>query len=509
VTPVAVAAVRSGTVPRLLGALVLVLSNGVPSSHASSAALPRSSPEAQGVSSAGLLSFVESADSQVEGLHSFMLVRHGHVVAEGFWSPYDALSRHQLYSLTKSFTSTAVGLAVAEGRLGIDDPVLPLFPDDAPAEASDNLKAMRVRDLLSMSTGHHAEPAFRDSERWVKAFLAEPVFHKPGTFFLYNTPATNTLAAIVEKAVGATVLEYLRPRLFEPLGIEDPRWDRDPQGRPIGGFGLYLRTEEIARFGQLYLQKGRWGGRTLVPAAWVEAATARQVSNGSKPDSDWEQGYGYQFWRCRHRAYRGDGAFGQFCVVLPEQDAVVAITSGVRNLQAVLNVVWDRLLPALLPDRLPEDEAARDRLRAGLARLTLAMPQGKAAPAVAPRATGRRYVFPANEQKVEAVSLERKGDSVTLVGRFNGLEQRLALGRGTWTRGRLAYASEPERPVAASGAWTSPDTYVARIAFYETPFVLTLTLRFEGDQLFYGSDYNVAFAWSRKPEPLVGSAAAK
>jgi hypothetical protein len=306
--------------------------------------------------------------------------------------------------------------------------------------------------------------------------------------------------------VGESVLDYLRPRVFEPLGIDDPRWDRDPQGLPIGGYGLALRTEEIARFGQLYLQKGQWGGKQLVPASWVETATSRQVSNGSKPESDWEQGYGFQFWRCRHRAYRGDGAFGQFCVVLPEQDAVVAITSGVRSLQAVLDVVWNRLLPALHGERLADDAAARQELRAKLAGLTLASPLASAVPAVAPKATGRRYTFPANDQKVEAISLERRGDAVTLAGRWNGVEQRLALGRGEWRKGRLAYGAQPEQPVAASGAWTSSDTYTARIAFYETPFVLTLTLRFRGDEVSYDSEYNVAFAWSKKPNGLVGVA---
>jgi CubicO group peptidase (beta-lactamase class C family) len=495
--------------PRFPALLVLALvGNASPSRAAdASAALPRSSPEEQGVSSSGVLSFVQAADEQIEGLHSFILVRHGHVVAEGWWSPYDASSRHQLYSLTKSFTSTAVGLAVADGKLTLDDPVLPMFPDDAPAEPSENMKAMRVRDLLSMSTGHHAEAPFRAEPHWVRAFLAQPVFHKPGTFFLYNTPASNTLASIVRKAVGANVLDYLRPRLFDPLGIDDPRWDLDPQGLPIGGYGLYLRTEEIARFGQLYLQKGQWRGKQIVPAAWVEAATSRQVSNGSKPESDWEQGYGYQFWRCRHRAYRADGAFGQFCVVLPEQDAVVAITSGVKSLQAVLDVVWDRLLPALRGERPPDDAAAREKLRATLARLTLATPKGTALPAVKPKITGRRYTFPANDQKVEAVALERKGEAVTLVGRWNGLEQRLAVGGGDWRKGVLAYGAQPEQPVAASGAWTAPDTYTARIAFYETPFVLTLTLRFAGDQLFHDSEYSVAFAWMKKPDPLVGTAA--
>jgi CubicO group peptidase (beta-lactamase class C family) len=467
--------------------------------------LPRSAPEEQGVSSADVLSFVRAADAQIEGMHSFMLVRHGHVVAEGWWSPYDAATRHQLYSLTKSFTSTAVGLAVADGKLTIDDLVLPMFPGEAPAEPSENLKAMRVRDLLSMSTGHHDDAPFRSTPHWVASFLAHPVAHKPGTFFFYNTPASNTLSAMVQKAVGTPVPEYLRPRLFEPLGIDTPRWDVSPDGIPTGGYGLYLRTEDIAKFGQLYLQKGEWGGQKLVPAAWVEAATSRQVSNGSKPESDWEQGYGYQFWRCRHRAYRGDGAFGQFCLVLPDQDAVVAITSGVKSMQAVLDVVWDKLLPALRTVRLPEDAAARDELRSTLGRLVLAMPRGTAAPAVSPKAAARTFAFAPNEQKIESVSLRRKGDAVTLVARIGGAEQPVACGRGTWVRGRLAYGELPEQPVAASGAWTAPDTYTAKLAFYETPFALTLVLRFAGDQLFFDSEYNVAFGATKQPS-LVGTA---
>ena len=157
------------------------------------------------------------------------------------------------------------------------------------------------------------------------------------------------LSAIVQKATGQTVLDYLQPRLFEPLGIEHPTLGDQPAGRStLGGYGLSVRTEDIAQFGQLYLQKGKWNGKQLVPARrGSRRRPRRQTSNGSNPKSDWDQGYGYQFWRCRHGAYRGDGAFGQYCIVLPEQDAVIAITSGVKNMQAVLNLVWDKLLPAL------------------------------------------------------------------------------------------------------------------------------------------------------------------
>lgn len=220
--------------------------------------LPRSTPEAQGVSTASIREFIATADRQVNTMHSFMLVRYGHVVAEAWWSPETAEAPHILWSLSKSFTSTAVGFAVSEGKLSVDDRVLKFFPDDAPESPSANLKAMRVRDLLTMSTGHQDEVKLTRESNWVQAFLHHPVPHKPGTHFRYNTPATYMLSAIVQKVTGQTVRDYLQPRLFEPLEIEKPKWDASPQGISIGGYGLFVRTEDIAKFGQLYLQKGKW-----------------------------------------------------------------------------------------------------------------------------------------------------------------------------------------------------------------------------------------------------------
>lgn len=460
-----------------------------------SAELPRSSPEAQGVSSSALLGFIEAAD-KLDTMNSFMLVRHGHVVAEGWWSPYSAEAPHSLYSLSKSFTSTAVGLAVAEGKLSVDDVVLRFFPDDAPTEPSKNLKAMRVSDLLRMSTGHQSEPKRTDDEPWSRTFLAQEVPHKPGTHFLYNTTATYMLSAIVQKATGMTVLEYLKPRLFDPLGIVHPTWETSPQGITTGGYGLSIRTEDIAKFGQLYLQKGLWNGRQLVPEAWVEAATARQTSNGSDPKSDWAQGYGYQFWRSRHGAYRGDGAFGQFCIVLPEEDAVVAITSGVKDMQAVLDVVWDKLLPAMQTGSRSPDDEARTNLERRLVGLIVRPQEGSAAPA---KVLGRKYVFPANERHLEAITLE--GDH--LVVRSHGSDRRIGWSPGSWTKGRMNLGTLPEQPAAASGAWTGDDTFQAKICFYETPFILSLTLKFSGDQLLFDQQANVGFRSPKQPQ-LVG-----
>ena len=486
---------------------LIILSGAIVRAAEPSLSLPRSSPEAQGIASSGILAFVEAADKTIDAMHSVMVLRHGHVVAAGWWSPYDAGSSHSLYSLSKSFTSTAVGLAVAEGKLSVDDEVLKFFPDDAPAAPSEHLKSMRVSDLLRMSTGHQAEPSVRSQPNWAKAFLAQPVPHKPGTHFLYNTAATYMLSAIVQKATGKTVLDYLSPRLFDPLGIDNPTWGTSPQGVTLGGYGLSIRTEDIARFGQLYLQKGRWNGKPIVPESWVATATARQTSNGSNPKSDWEQGYGYQFWRCRHGAFRGDGAFGQFCIVMPEQDAVVAITSGVGDMQAVLNLVWDHLLPAMKPSALAPDDDARQKLEHRLSSLSLRPQEGSSSNEKVASMSGKRYRFPENPEKFQAVILEDdgKGDEAALVVTNGGIDRRIAVGRNAWRKGRLALGVLPEQPVAASGAWTGDDTFTAKICFVETPFIFTIQLRFAGKQVFLDSRSNVSFGPTKQPQ-VVGTA---
>ncbi len=484
-------------------------------------ALPRSTPEAQGVSSAALLAWVEAADSQIDAMNSFMLLRHGQVVAEGWWAPYDARTPHVLYSLSKSFTSTAVGLAASEGKLSIYDPVLKFFPEDAPAEPSANLRAMRIHDLLRMSTGHQTEAQLGLSpsganEPWTKIFLAHPVPFTPGTHFLYNTPATYMLSAIVQKVTGQTVLDYLEPRLWQPLGIEKPTWDTSPQGIDAGGYGLRLHTEDIAKFGQMLLQKGMFDGRQVVPAAWVEAATALQTANGGDPNSDWNQGYGYQFWRTRHHAFRGDGAFGQYCIVLPDQDAVLVITSGVRDMGAVMNLAWDRLLPALRVTPLPEDPAAVQRLRTRLASLTLHPVAGARTSPMAGKVSGRWYTLMANERAIQAFALDLRGKQPALLVRTVKGEARIPFGLGSWVRSRSGFGNGlervtsvwPENAVAATGAWTAPDVFTVKLSLYETPFYTTLRFHFvdEGKRLLMDSDYNVTFGNRTLPQ-LVGTVA--
>lgn len=460
--------------------------------------LLRSVPEAQGVASGGILDFLNTVEAGKLNLHSVMVLRHGHVVAEGWWAPYAPDLRHTLYSLSKSFTSTAVGLAVAEGKLTVEDKVVALFPDDLPATIGPNLAAMRVKDLLTMNTGHAQDTTGKLYEHpettWVRTFLSLPVEHAPGTFFVYNSGATFMLSAMVQKLTSQTVLDYLKLRLFAPLGIEGADWETNPQGINTGGWGLRVRTEDIAKFGQLYLQKGVWQKKQLLPKTWIAEATSAQVpSKGGKrpaPQNDWLQGYGYQFWRCRNDAYRGDGAFGQYCVVLPGEDAVVAITSETGDMQAILDALWQHVLPALRGVGLSTSDPAP--LRQKLAALAFPLPGGPTTSPLATQVSGKSYAVADNALGVTTCSFRFGPKTGEVSLRDATGERTVTAGLGQWTGGKTRFSTGPLKirpvfendpapnPVAASGVWADPNTFVMTWRFVETAHYDTLTCRFDG-----------------------------
>jgi CubicO group peptidase (beta-lactamase class C family) len=465
--------------------------------------LPRSTPEEQGVSSAAVLAFLEAIEKSKHEFHSFMMVRHGHVIAEGWWTPYRAKANHMLYSLSKSFTSTAVGFAVSEGKCQVNDTVTSFFPDDLPATVSENLAALRVKDLLTMSVGHATDstPIITKEQNWVRAFLALPIVKPPGSAFLYNSGATYTLSAIVQKVSGQKVVDYLRPRLFEPLGIDGMTWETCPRGINTGGWGLSVQTESLAKFGQFYLQKGVWNGRQILPAAWIEEATTFKIQQPPPHDanletakltSDWLQGYCYQFWRCRHHAFRGDGAFGQFDIVMPDQNAVVAITCETSNMQAELNLVWDFLLPAMTGNPLPADGPSQERLRQKLAALALALPDGKADSPLAAKISGKTFKTETNPGGTQSVSLRFEGDGCAFTLNDAQGAYPIQCGLGKWTEGVSNMPGLPAkitvgdlRPckVAASGAWRDENTFEMIWRFYETPHSEIVTCHFDSDKV--------------------------
>ena len=305
--------------------------------------------------------YLAAVEAAGQDLHSIMIVKDGKVVKEHWMGEGAPDKLHILNSVSKTFTSTAVGLAIAEGRLSLSDKVVDLFPDKLPAEVSDNLKKVEVRHLLTMSGGHDTEPSRRtmpEGADWVEAFLAHPFEHEPGTYFWYNSMGTYMLSAIVQKVTGEKVIDYLTPRLFEPLAIEGATWQESPQGINAGGWGLYLKTEDLAKMGQLILRRGEWNGKQIVPAEWIDEMTTAHIDSrpaGMRPeqitfkaeDSDWLQGYGYQMWRCRHGAVRADGANGQYIIVMPEQNVVIAMTANIGDMQGEINLVWEHLLAAL------------------------------------------------------------------------------------------------------------------------------------------------------------------
>ena len=298
-------------------------------------------------------------------IHSIMIVKDGKVVEEKWMSEGAPDKPHVMWSVSKSFTATAVGFAISEGRLHLDDKMVSFFPDDLPEHVSDTLASVTIRDLLTMSCGHEKDPTEtiqKDSTgtRWEKLFMAWPLRYKPGEYFCYNTIGTYMLSSIITKVTGEKVVDYLEPRLWAPLGIEKPQWDENAEGVNCGGYGLYLKTEDMAKFGLCFLQGGKYNGKQVIPADWVKEASTFKISchpswttgvsknNGiSSSDSDWEQGYCYQMWRCRHNSFRADGANGQYILMIPDKNAVIAVTAKLGDMQKELNQIWDNLLQAL------------------------------------------------------------------------------------------------------------------------------------------------------------------
>ena len=472
-------------------------------------ALQRATPESQGVSSAQLHKFITTLDKEVDSVNSVMLMRNGYVISEGWWTPYEANDPHMLYSLSKSFTSTAVGMAVAEGKLNVRDKVISYFPNQLPENLSEHLKELTIHDLLTMSVGHTHETAksfsWEADQPLTKLFLSLPIEHKPGEHFWYNTPATYMCAAIVEKVTGEKLVNYLQPRLFEPLGIERPLWSESPQGIAHGGFGLNVRTRDIARFGQLYLQKGKWKGKQLIDPDWIKQATSKQVSNGTNPNNDWNQGYGYQFWRCRHNCYRGDGAFGQFCIVMPEHNAVLAITSGAADMGAIMKVAWDELLPSFKNETIDANPAEHRKLIDALDSLQLPTPVGSESSKIAAKVSGHEMHFADNPQGVRWMSIDFEPEAAQLVVYAGDKEHAINCGYRNWIRNRIDHQFGPDSRdsnhdygVAASGAWTDDDTFSMKLCMYETPYTLTLDFHF-GEKAKVDWNYNAAFGPKTRP----------
>ena len=410
-------------------------------------------PESQGVPSEAILKFIDGCEKTFDAgdlgaMHGFVIVRHGKVIAEGSWKPFDTLNEtHMLYSHSKSFTSSAIGLLADRGKIDLDERIVDIFSNEVPAKVSENLAQLRVRDLLTMNVGKK-DHLLRDGGDWVKEFLSKDFFRKPGTGFKYDSDATYMLAAIVEKKSGMKMMDYLQKNMFDQIGITKAWTTYSPQGIPCGGWGVNMTTRELARFGQLYLNRGDWDGKRVLSSDWVSLATTRQTWSGWQnvgvkalgEGTDWEQGYGFQFWRCRHGAYRADGAGGQYTVVIPEKDMVVSAHAGLGDFPKELDLIWDNLLPVLKDAPLAENPSAQKKLADRLAKLAIKPVEF---------ARARKWTTPfefslrENARGFKSVRFDPKdggGCICTLVTRAG--EQKFPAGTGEWQEGSIRIDTE-------------------------------------------------------------------
>ena len=310
------------------------------------------SPGFLGIDAGGIETFLEKADRAGLELHRMMILRHGKCCARFIWEPYGEDDLHPLYSFSKSLTSAAVGFARQEGLLDLDEKVADLFPDHLPEDPDENLLKCTLHHLLTMSCGHETECPDRGPD-WIRSFFAHPFLHAPGTFYKYNTIGTNILGAVIAMKTGLQVMDYLRPRLFDPLGIGEVGFAclPDEARTQIGGSGMKMTLEDMARFTQFMLNDGCWEGKPLLKDWFFARAGRKQIETAGDSEGhikDWAMGYGYQCWMgTRKGSFRADGAYGQFGLVYPDLDMGIIINSCTEETQTLLDLVNEYILPGV------------------------------------------------------------------------------------------------------------------------------------------------------------------
>lgn len=337
-------------------------------------------PAQAGIHPKHILNFLNKIEENNLHVHSFALMRHDGVAVKGAFAPYRRDKNHMLQSCTKTFASIAIGFAVQEGLLSIEDYAIQFFPHIQPKD--EKMKKIRIKDLLTMQTGHKEDTSelFADTEHdWVELFFQTEITFEPGTYWVYNTPATYLLTAILKEVAGENAFDFMKKRLFDPLEFSDGiYWEESPTGVTNGGFGLNITNEDLLKFGSFLLHKGSYNGKQLLDPAWIEATAQpwADCSEFSGGRADWAQGYGYQCWCCIHpHVFRGDGAFGQLCVVMPDQDAVFVCNNGLddKGIVCFLDLFWDEIFHNFTAPIPADEEVAQyqKRLEEKLVGLTL------------------------------------------------------------------------------------------------------------------------------------------
>ena len=457
--------------------------------------LPRSAPAAEGVSTQAVINMMDSLMALPEcDIHHVMVVRHGKVVAELHPAPFRAEDSHTLYSASKTFTSLAVGIAIDENLLRLDDRVMTFFPDKRSVPVSDNMAEMTVRDLLMMASGVKPDWTMRNnSTDWVKDWLAKPVDDKPGSLFQYDSMCTFMLSAIVQRVTGYTMLEYLQKKLFVPMHITVADWEASPDGINTGGWGLRVQAETMAKLGLLLLNEGKWNGEQLVSADYVKAACSRLIDGGAKetvPATDGNQGYGYQVWQSKWPgSYRADGAMGQYTVVVPDADLVVVILGMKLYGHEELACIWNQLMPGINNEPLKPEKKLQKRLENLCASAKLPLPHyaAKRINSQAKGMLGRTLQLTHNRFSLKQIMVE---DNNLHLAYDDGCKETFAMGNGDWRYSMLnGYPYYSINSInrmqgfahgftaAAAYVWTSPVTLEVRVHYVD--WISGLVLNFD------------------------------
>ena len=403
-------------------------------------------PESAGIPSEALERFYREIQTLKMPLHSFLLLRNGKLVTEGYWSPHTPDEQHILYSVSKSITSLAVGFCIEEGLFHLTDKIVDLLENtiDYPVDAFTS--EITIRHLLTMCSGHPSATD-RTGRDWVRTYLQTPPPCPPGTLFSYDSMATHTLCAIIQKMTGMKLMDYLKPRLFDPLGIEGVYCLEDPMGIAAGSRGMHCKTQDMAKLGQLFLQKGVFAGRQVVPARYLEEATKKQVDTASNNSNiDGNTGYGYQFWRMRGDAYGCRGIGGQLIVVIPSLDIVWVSTGNLLDDEGsddlVLRLFWSMIAPFIFPAPLPENPQARARLSALTRDLTLPMPEGGTKGDLLKFLPGKSYGFAPNAAGLSSIHFSKEEDGLGLTLQFAAENLCIHAGLGKWVAQYITFAGD-------------------------------------------------------------------
>lgn len=488
--------------------------------------LSRVTPQEAGINPQRLTTLYQFLKDPSLGIHSFMVLRHGKVVSEAWWDPYAPEKPHTLFSASKTFTGLAVCFAAQDGALSLEDRVVSWFQEQLPARTCANMEKMTVRHLLTMSTGFAKDPHDFPWPRpddilatgphcchqgrefpqidWVRNFFNHYVAYEPGTEFVYCTHGTYMLSAIVQRAVGKTLFEYLTEKLFSPLGIESASWELGPDGYNVGGWGLMLTTEDLAKVGQFLLNGGVWDGTQLLSRQWVREAASVHVTMGHL-DEPHIAGYGYQIWvDQREGCFCLRGAFGQICAVIPGKDMVIVYTGGSNAPER--RIVWEKIWD-LLVDSVDRDSPVGGEQELTQLTRSMCIPPAAGSPSwETPQAaqwSGRHYRLGDNRLNFTSISIRFSGapdrpDFLTLGLRKNSFT--VPIGYGCWCSGKTCVrTSETDtdvsvifESVSCSGAWRE-GSYHIQLCFDETSYINTMELTFSDGGVILRHNRNCTF----------------